>query len=94
MSDLMSFHRTVTVVNENGMHMTPCSVLVRLTNDFSGNVRLSNGDREANCKSIFDLMLLAATHGTILSLTVSGEQAEMMMEQIVSFFENGFHLDS
>lgn len=93
MSETMTLNRTVTVVNDNGLHMIPCSLMVRLIKDFQGDVRLSNGQHEADCKSMFDLLQLAAAPGTTLSLTVTGEQAEIMAEQISRFFENGFKLE-
>ncbi len=93
MSERSALTRTVRVMNEGGLHMTPCSVLVRLTNGFAGNVKLSSGGREADCKSILDLMLLGAAPGTVLSLTITGEQADAMMQQITRFFENGFEQD-
>lgn len=93
MSETITFNRTVTVVNENGLHMIPCSLMVRLLKDFAGDVRLSNGHHEADAKSMFDLLQLAAAPGTTLALTVTGPAADLMVEQISRFFENGFKLD-
>lgn len=91
MSDSTSICKTVKVLNKNGMHLLPCSTLVHLTRDFAGDVRLSNGEHDADCKSILDLLLLAAEPGTILTLTVTGEQAEVIMEKVSRFFQNGFN---
>ena len=94
MSETMTLNRTVTVVNENGLHMIPCSLMVRLIKDYQGDVRLSNGQHDADARSMFDLLQLAAGPGTVLTVTVVGEGAESMLEQISRFFENGFKLDA
>ncbi len=94
MSETLTLNRVVTVVNENGLHMIPCSLMVRLLKDFQGDVRLSNGQHEADARSMFDLLQLAAGPGTSLTVTVSGPSAEIMIEQISRFFENGFKLDA
>lgn len=91
MSDLTNICKTVKVVNQNGMHLLPCSTLVHLTQDFTGDVRLSNGEHDADCKSILDLLVLFAEPETILTLTVTGEQAEVMAEKVSRFFQNGFN---
>jgi phosphotransferase system HPr (HPr) family protein len=90
----MTLNRTVTVVNENGLHMIPCSLMVRLVKDYQGDVRLSNGQHEADARSMFDLLQLAAGPGTVLTVTVVGEGAEILLDQISRFFENGFKLDA
>jgi phosphotransferase system HPr (HPr) family protein len=94
MSETMTLNRTVTVVNENGLHMIPCSLMVRLIKDYQGDVRLSNGQHDADARSMFDLLQLAAGPGTVLTVTVVGDGAEIMLEQISRFFENGFKLDA
>jgi phosphotransferase system HPr (HPr) family protein len=94
MSETMTLNRTVTVVNENGLHMIPCSLMVRLVKDYQGDVRLSNGQHEADARSMFDLLQLAAGPGTVLTVTVVGEGAEILLDQISRFFENGFKLDA
>ena len=94
MSETMTLNRTVTVVNENGLHMIPCSLMVRLVKDYEGDVRLSNGLHEADARSMFDLLQLAAGPGTVLTVTVVGEGAEILLDQISRFFENGFKLDA
>jgi phosphotransferase system HPr (HPr) family protein len=94
MSETITLNRTVTVVNENGLHMIPCSLMVRLVKDFHGEVRISNGQHEADARSMFDLLQLAAAPGTTLAVTVTGNDAEVMADQISRFFENGFKLET
>lgn len=90
-SSTKTLTRIVRVTNENGMHMTPCMHMTELVKNFEGSVHLSNGKDVADCHSIIDLMLLNAVSGTALCLTVTGDEAERITEQIVQFFHEKFH---
>ncbi len=65
--------RTVMVGLENGLHLVPCSRLVRLANSYPADVRLRKGDVLADGKNIFDLMGLAAGFGEQIEIAVSGQ---------------------
>lgn len=85
-----SVSRTVTVGLENGLHLVPCSRLVRLVNGLGCDVRLRKGSMNADGKNIFDLMSLAAEFGDQLELMASGEGAEEALAKIVQLFESNF----
>jgi len=80
----------VVVVASEGLAMLPCTHLVELTRGFEGSVRLSNGSQEADCKSVIELMLLAAPAGTELCLTIDADECQPLANTITKFFEAGF----
>lgn len=82
--------RQVKVTPEHGLHLSPISQLVRQATSFSSSIFLSFDDRRADVKSAFDLMLLAAPCGAILSLEVSGADANAAADAICKLFEQGF----
>ncbi len=82
--------RTVMIGLENGLHLVPCSRLVRLANSYTADVRLRKGDVLADAKNIFDLMGLAAGFGEQIEIDVSGDGAEVALEKIVKLFESNF----
>lgn len=87
--DGQSVSRTVTVRLEHGLHLVPCSKLVKLVNGFGCDVRLRNGSKLADAKNIFDLMGMAA-FGDQLEVIASGDGAEAAVTKIVQLFESDF----
>ena len=85
-----SASRTVTVGLENGLHLVPCSRLVKLANGFACTVSIRKGTIHADAKNIFDLMGLAAGPGEQLELATSGNGAEDAMVKLVQLFESNF----
>lgn len=85
-----SVSRTVTVGLENGLHLVPCSRLVKLANSFACDVRLRKGTVHADGKNIFDLMGLAAAFGDQVELSVSGDGADEALTKLVQLFESNF----
>lgn len=84
-----SVSRTVTVRLEHGLHLVPCSKLVKLANGLRCDVRLRNGSKLADAKNIFDLMGMAE-FGDQLEVIASGEDAETAVTRIVQLFESNF----
>jgi phosphocarrier protein len=80
----------VKVTPEDGLHLRPISELVRKATSFSSSIFLSFDGRKADVKSAFDLMLLSAPCGAILSLEVFGSDAEAASAAIHELFEQGF----
>ena len=87
-ADVIQRHLRVTP--EHGLHLSPISQLVRKAMTFSSSVTLSFDGRRADVKSAFDLMLLAAPCGAILTLECSGPDATTAAHAIGELFEAGF----
>ena len=85
-----SVSHTVTVRLENGLHLVPCSRLVKLANGLGCDVRIRKGSVDADIKNIFDLMGLAAAFGDQLELRATGDGADEALAKIVQLFESNF----
>ena len=81
---------TVLITNPLGLHARPAMSFVDLANGFGCDIRVHKGQQVVDGKSIMGLMMLAATQGTTMTITVEGEDAESAMHDIVSLFENRF----
>ncbi len=82
---------TVTLGSDGGgLHLVPCSRLVKLANSFACNVSIRKGTVHADGKNILDLMILAAGPGEQLELFTSGDGAEEAMAKLVQLFESNF----
>jgi len=68
--------RTVAIVNQLGLHARAAAKLVKVASDFDCEVRISNGQRQVNAKSIMGVMMLAAAKGSSVILETTGQDAE------------------
>lgn len=84
--------RQVRVTPEDGLHLRPLQLLVRKAMTFSSSITLTFDGRRADVKSAFDLMLLAAPTGAMLSLETSGSDAAAAADAISELFETGFSI--
>ncbi len=83
--------RTVTVINPQGLHARPADLLVRLANQFESTISIGIKNGEVvDCKSILNLLTLAAAKGTTLTLSASGTDAAEALRLIGELFEAGF----
>lgn len=84
---------TVTIVNRLGLHARPATEFVDLASSFSSDVWVSKGDERVGGKSIMEMMMLAATKGTVLEVTATGDDAQACVEALAKLVANGFGED-
>ncbi|NOX56613.1 MAG: HPr family phosphocarrier protein [Planctomycetes bacterium] len=82
--------QTVTVNLKDGLHMVPCSAIARTAAEFAGEVRLIAGAKQADAKSVMDLMSLGADHGQELTVEAIGQDAEEVVARLVHLFQTNF----
>lgn len=81
---------SVKVENTLGLHARPASMLVRKANSFQSEITLTGASGSGNCKSVLDLLMLAAGRDTVLKLTAEGTDAEEAVREIAGMFRNKF----
>ena len=67
---LQTFSTTVT--NAVGLHARPAASIVQVAQDFVSEILISNGNQQANAKSILAVLALGAGVGTHLIFTIQG----------------------
>jgi phosphocarrier protein HPr len=88
--------RRLVISNSLGMHARAAARLVRLAGGFRSDIRLARSDalhRTVDAKSIFSVLLLAATRGTIIDITVDGPDEAAAMESLCRLIEENFGED-
>ena len=80
--------RTVIVTNETGLHARPAASLVQFVKNYPGEVTIIKEEKEANAKSIFNVMSLGIAKGTEIKLIVEGDDEEKFADELVEFVEN------
>jgi phosphocarrier protein len=78
--------KNLTVVNKKGLHARPAAIFVALTEKFDVTVTVTKGSEAVNGKSIMGLLMLGAVEGTVLKITVEGNQAPEAIEEFEEFF--------
>ena len=83
----------LTIPNEEGLHARPAAKFVKLANQFPCEIWVEKDDEEINGKSIMGLMMLAASKGSVISVSAEGEEAETALEKLVELVDSGFEID-
>ena len=82
--------RTVTIVNQVGLHARPAAQIVKLASGFKSDITLTRDDLEVNAKSIMGVMMLAAERGAQLQLRAEGPDAGAALEALAQLIADGF----
>ena len=86
--------RSVTVVNQLGMHARAAARFVHLATRFESRVRVSLQGREMDGKSIMGILLLAAARGCTLTISAHGRDELDAVTALAALVETGFGEDA
>jgi len=78
------------IANRLGLHARPSAKLTQLATQFRSDVWLERDGRRVNAKSIMGVMMLAAAHGTKLTVETEGEDADAALQAIVELIASRF----
>ena len=84
---------TATIKNELGLHARPAMSFVDTANGFKSDIRVHKNEQVVDGKSIMQLMMLAATQGTKLTITAEGEDADAAVAALCELIDRGFDED-
>jgi phosphocarrier protein HPr len=84
---------TVTVVNQLGMHARAAAKFVHMAARFHSRILVARQGREMDGKSIMGLLLLAAAHGTDITIAADGDDEQAALTALVALVEAGFGED-
>lgn len=85
-----NLEKKLTIVNQRGLHARASAKLVKLVEEFDAEVNVSKDGQTVDGTSIMGLMMLAASPGCCIRVSVSGAQAEEAMAAITALVEDGF----
>lgn len=86
----MKLTRKVKIKNSLGLHTRPAATIVKILQPLKSSVFFTHKQETVNARSIMSLLMLAAQKNTQIEITVDGEDAELVMNQLVDAFENEF----
>ncbi|HAY83902.1 MAG TPA: HPr family phosphocarrier protein [Chloroflexi bacterium] len=82
--------KNVIVQHKVGLHARPASVFVQTASKFSSTITVSCEGRNANAKSILNVLTLGAHQGAEITIAAEGEDAEEALSTLVGLVENNF----
>ena len=72
----MKLEKSITIINKLGLHARAASKLVGTASRYESQILLNRNGQQADAKSIMSILMLAASQGTELQVTVNGADAE------------------
>ena len=87
--------RTVTIVNQKGLHARASAKFVTFVNRLPEGIKVEveKDGQLVTGTSIMGLMMLGAAQGSEVIIHVEGEQAELAIEKLVGLVVDGFGED-
>ena len=82
--------RTVMIENKNGLHARPAAEIVKLAAKFASEITIVKDDLDVNGKSIMGVMMLAAEHGSSITLRAEGPDADQALDALATLVHNRF----
>jgi phosphocarrier protein HPr len=86
--------RSVTVVNQLGLHARAAARFVHLATRFRSHVRVGRDTKLMDGKSIMGILLLAAARGTTITITADGPDEHEAVTALAHLVETGFGEES
>jgi len=78
--------KELKITNKLGLHTRAAAKLVTCAGTFSSRIRLECKGRQMNGKSIMEVMMLAAAQGSVITLSIEGEDevaASIALERLI-----------
>jgi phosphocarrier protein HPr len=82
--------REVLIENKLGLHARPAAEVVKIAAKFNSEITICRDDLEVNGKSIMGVMMLAAEHGSTITLRAEGPDEEEAVQALTDLIRNRF----
>lgn len=82
--------RTLSIVNEKGLHARASAKLVELVEGFDAEAVVSKDGVAASADSIMGLLMLVAAKGSTITVTTTGDAARALADAIEALVADRF----
>lgn len=83
----MKLERSMVVRDEVGLHARPAALFVKEAGKFQAAITLKYGEKEANAKSILEVLTLDASQGAELTVRAEGDDAKNALDSLQAILE-------
>lgn len=86
--------KTVGIVNSRGLHANAAAKLVTLAAKYQAEISVTKDGRTVSGNSIMEVLTLAASQGSVITLQATGDDAHEALEALAALIANRFHEDA
>ena len=79
-----------TIRNKLGLHARAAAKIVQTSSQFQSRIRIVKNGREADAKSMLDILTLSCPRGTRIELRAEGKDAAEALTALAVLFDNKF----
>ena len=83
-----------TIINDKGLHARASARFVEVVEKFESEVTVEKDGLEASGSSIMGLLMLAASKGTTINVTLNGKDSEELTSALDDLIKSKFGEDS
>ena len=83
--------KETTVGPQEGLHARPAAQFVKTAKQFSSEIVVKKGDREANAKSSLKIMTLGARKGDTIVIRAEGDDAQEAVDALTELISADEH---
>ena len=83
-------HKTVTITNELGLHARSAAQIADIAQNSIANVWIQKADEKADASSIIDILTLACSKGTQLTIIIEDSGDFDILNAIGDLVDSGF----
>ena len=80
----------LTISNKLGIHARPAAQFVKTASRFEAHIRVEKDGEEIDGKSSMGLMMLAAGHGSVVTVIAEGSDAEEALKALQDLVDRNF----
>jgi phosphocarrier protein HPr len=81
---------TLTIQHKVGLHARPAAQFVQTAKQFSCDIRVAHEGREANAKSVLNVLTLGASQGAAITVWAEGEDADQALAALAALVAGDF----
>ena len=80
----------IVVNNDVGLHARPAALFVKTAQEFNADITLEYAGREANGKSLLNILTLGVNQGSEITINAQGEDANSALAALQSLIDSNF----
>ncbi len=86
----MSITKELEIKNIKGIHARAAAAFVKLAETYTSDIQVERMGMVVSGLSIMGLMMLSASKGTTIKITISGDDEQKAMQAITDLIDNKF----
>jgi len=85
---------TTTITHAVGLHARPAALFVKTAKRYAATITVRTGERQANAKSMVQVITLAAQQGSELRIQAEGDDAEQALQALQQLIAANFQVET